>query len=396
MRERTDGTGSAGRHRNSVGLLALLVLVIAMALFNVRDAEAQAMSSITVVLDTVPDDDQDFEFTASGAPLAATFTLDDDQGFAGSPDPSTLPEAWTSPLVPAGATYAITPTPVPGWNLASETCDNGDPPGAIVPDPGISVTCTFVYQPDPGAISVTKTVQGADGAAWSFDIAIDPVDAGVTSPQNVSGTGDGADSVSFQPLALNQAYTILEPALPAGWEQTSLTCTVPDDDPATAGYQVRINDAGQAVACDIINTAVASITVILDVVPDGARDFEFTTTGAPLPSSFTLDDDQNFADSPDPNTLQNSWTSGLIPANNAYGISQTAVAGWLLTSASCDNGDSPDMVTLGPGENVTCTFINEATPAPVTRPVSSLDARWMLLLVLLVLLTALIQRRAAA
>jgi plastocyanin len=37
---------------------------------------------------------------------------------------------------------------------------------------------------------------------------------------------------------------------------------------------------------------------------------------------------------------------------------ETVAAGWDLTSAVCDNGDSPDDITLDPGETIKCTFTN--------------------------------------
>jgi hypothetical protein len=33
-------------------------------------------------------------------------------------------------------------------------------------------------------------------------------------------------------------------------------------------------------------------------------------------------------------------------------------AGWDLTSAACNNGDSPDSINLSAGEAVVCTFTN--------------------------------------
>lgn len=250
-----EGHWNFGARRRCIfAATTLAVLLAAMALITPTVAEAQDMASISVVLDAVPDDDQDFEFTTSGAPLPASFVLDDDESFAASPDPATLQNAWTSELVPAGATYSIAQTPVAGWGLTSATCDNGDVPGAITPDPGTNVTCTFVSEAEPGAVTVTKSVESPEGTQWAFDISIDPVGPGVTSPQPVSGTGSGSDVVTFEPLTLNQTYTIIEPSLPEDWEQTSFTCIVADVEPAEAGYQVTITEPGQEIACDIVNT----------------------------------------------------------------------------------------------------------------------------------------------
>lgn len=158
--------GGAGRsnartkRRCASGVTALVILSVATTLIAPTAVEAQDMPSITVVVDAVPDDDQDFEFTTSGGPLPASFLLDDDENFAGSPDPGTLQISWTSGLVPAGATYSIAQTPVAGWVLTSATCDNGDAPGSITPSPGNNVTCTFVNVAEPGVITVTEPVPG--------------------------------------------------------------------------------------------------------------------------------------------------------------------------------------------------------------------------------------------
>jgi uncharacterized repeat protein (TIGR01451 family) len=42
----------------------------------------------------------------------------------------------------------------------------------------------------------------------------------------------------------------------------------------------------------------------------------------------------------------------------SYTVSETVPAGWDLTSATCDNGEAPNSVDVGPGETVTCTFTN--------------------------------------
>ncbi|MGD2128039.1 MAG: hypothetical protein PVJ33_12890 [Lysobacterales bacterium] len=256
-------------------------------------AQPQEMASITVLIDAVPDDDQDFEFSTSGGPLPASFVLDDDENFAGSPDPETLQNSWTSELVPAGEIYSITQTPVAGWGLVSATCDNGDVPGSITPDPGTNVLCTFVNEAEPGAITVTKFVETTDGSAWSFDISVDPVDPGVSSPQAVSGTGSGSDMVTFEPLTLNRVYTILEPTLPDGWEQTSFTCVAPDESQA-AGYQVTIAEPGQDIACDIVNGTAAVITVFevnKDFSDDNPAEVDVTiscNTGLPLKQTTSI------------------------------------------------------------------------------------------------------------
>ncbi|HET9476939.1 MAG TPA: hypothetical protein VFP63_05585, partial [Dehalococcoidia bacterium] len=70
---------------------------------------------------------------------------------------------------------------------------------------------------------------------------------------------------------------------------------------------------------------------------------------APL-GGFQLDDDG------DP-TLSN--TEGPVSvASGTYGCSEAPVPLWTLTSATCSDGSPVNAINVGPGENVTCTFVN--------------------------------------
>jgi hypothetical protein len=41
-------------------------------------------------------------------------------------------------------------------------------------------------------------------------------------------------------------------------------------------------------------------------------------------------------------------------------VTEIVPAGWVLTSATCDDGSDPSAIDLGPGETVTCVFLNTA------------------------------------
>ena len=98
-----------------------------------------------------------------------------------------------------------------------------------------------------------------------------------------------------------------------------------------------------------------SITIIKNAVPDAAIDFAFTTSGAGL-ASFSLDDDADGA-------LPNQWTFSDLAAGS-YSVTESATAGWTLTSINCSEGGIGSTVTrvanieLTGSENVTCTFVN--------------------------------------
>ena len=51
----------------------------------------------------------------------------------------------------------------------------------------------------------------------------------------------------------------------------------------------------------------------------------------------------------------------------AYSVLENVPLGWDNTGATCDNGDSPDTITLGVGDTVTCTFTNTQRGSIVVR-----------------------------
>jgi uncharacterized repeat protein (TIGR01451 family) len=123
----------------------------------------------------------------------------------------------------------------------------------------------------------------------------------------------------------------------------------------------------------------ASITIIKDAVPNSPTNFSFTETGGLTPATFTLDDDA------DP-TLSNTQAYTGITAFTTYTFTETATAAWDLTNRQCSvtspNGGTQDLafgatgisIVLKEGENVTCTFTNEPTPAPSLNIVKTVTA----------------------
>ena len=55
-------------------------------------------------------------------------------------------------------------------------------------------------------------------------------------------------------------------------------------------------------------------------------------------------------------------------SRGTYSVAETSLAGWSLTSATCDDRSDPSSITLDPGEIVTCTFTNtELSTIRVTK-----------------------------
>ena len=121
----------------------------------------------------------------------------------------------------------------------------------------------------------------------------------------------------------------------------------------SAMLQVTSSDPGGADTATLSGIATpppGSVTITLDALPNGARDFHYSGgLGA-----FVLDDDGDA-------THARTATFADLAAGQ-YSVTQASVRGWSLTDLSCTTGDATDLVTrtvlitLTGGENVTCTF----------------------------------------
>ena len=96
----------------------------------------------------------------------------------------------------------------------------------------------------------------------------------------------------------------------------------------------------------------ASLTVVLDSLPDDPQDFGFTTAGGLAPPAFQLDDDSD-------GSLSNTRAFGDLSPGGGYSVAQTLPTGWSQVSAVCDDGSPPAAIDLEAGEAVTCTFVNQ-------------------------------------
>ena len=313
--------------------------------------------SITIIKDAIPDDAQDFAFTVTGAGLSA-FSLDDDAD-------GTLPRLRTFEELDPGA-YSVTESDTAGWTLTGIVCSAGGTANLengianITLVAGANVTCTFTNEQDEeekGSITIIKNAIPDDAQDFMYTVT------GVGL--SIFSLDDDADGTlpnirTFGDLDAG-TYTVTE--VPAGgWTVTSVTCSAGGTGTTASRLATIELAAGAHVTCTFVNTKdtvqgpLGSITILKNAIPDDAQDFGFTTTGAGL-SSFSLDDDADPALS-----NQRSFT-GL--AAGSYSVTETAVAGWTLTSVTCSTGGTvnaatPNLasITLAAGANVTCTFVN--------------------------------------
>jgi hypothetical protein len=188
-------------------------------------------------------------------------------------------------------------------------------------------TLTFAKVTDPDTDTTTEFDFEVNGAG--IDDPNTPADEGNFSLVNGGSTTFGGLSPG--------SFTAEEVNLPTGWDLETFTCDNGDD-----ASDITLG-ANEDVTCTATNLARAELHIVKDAERPGV-DFSFTAASPLSPATFELADgeQQDFAD--------------LVPGT--YDVSEDGEANWTNTSATCDNGDTPDAVTLEPGDDVTCTFVN--------------------------------------
>jgi hypothetical protein len=111
---------------------------------NVAPAEAvtctftnRKRGKIVVVKNAIPDDPQDFSFTAGGGLSPSSFSLDDDSD-------ATLSNTQTLNNVVPGSGYSVSESVPSGWVQVDTDCSDGSPVSNVDVSAGETVTCTFV------------------------------------------------------------------------------------------------------------------------------------------------------------------------------------------------------------------------------------------------------------
>ncbi len=306
---------------------------------------ANVPGTVTVQLDAVPDDPQDFTFQAFGlddgfgfSPPGfgpTDFTLDDDAN-------ATLPNQQVFVGVTPGSGYSVTHAAVQGWDLSAATCDNGSPPASIEVDPGQNVTCTFTEQKRGQIVVVVDSVPD-DAQDFGFTAG------GGLNPASFQLDDDSdptlANTMTFADVPIGAGYSLSQDALPPGWTQAGVSCS-----DGSAPSNIGIS-AGETVTCTYTNNKPGQILVVKDAQPNDAQDFSFTAGGGLSPATFQLDDDA------DP-TLERVFTFSDVTPGSGYSLSESIPSGWVQGSASCDDGSPISNVSVSPGEVVTCTFTN--------------------------------------
>src|SRR5206468_853113 len=115
---------------------------------------------IVIVKDALPNDPQDFSFSAGGGLSPASFSLDDDS------DP-TLSNTRTFVNVMPGTGYSLSETVPSGWDHTASTCDDRRAAPPIAVAAGETVTCSFTNR-KRGQIVVVENAPPNDPQNFGF------------------------------------------------------------------------------------------------------------------------------------------------------------------------------------------------------------------------------------
>ncbi len=218
------------------------------------------------------------------------------------------------------------------YSLTGLSCDGGTLAEArLTLEPGDDVRCTFVNDDDAASLTLVKQVTNDNGGlldASAFTLSAGDID--------VAGSADGV-------VVTDQAgvYALSE-SDQTGYLQTGLSCEGATLDDSVDPPAVTVG-LGDDVTCTFVNDDIGpSLTLVKEVTNDNggtavATDWTLTAAG--------YDDD-------------------APQAGVAYALSESGPDGYLQVGLSCDGGTfndvaDPPTITLGLGDDVTCTFVND-------------------------------------
>ena len=235
-------------------------------------------------------------------------------------------------------TYTVTEPVVDGYTTSYDNCSN------LMIGLGGSATCTIYNDDDAPSLRLIKVVTNDNGGTvtagdWTLT---------ATGPTGFSGAGDVSSGPSFD----IGTYDLSESG-PAGYAASDWVCvggTQDDEDTVTLGL-------GDSAVCTITNDDDApSLTLVKEVINDNggtndAADWTLTATG---PTGFS-------GSGP-------SVSNGASFDAGTYDLSESGPSGYDASDWECAGGtqDDANTVTIGLGEDVTCTITNDDAAPSLT------------------------------
>ncbi len=331
--------------------LLLIVVIASCSKKAPSDIDTLAVTTLTVIQDSVPNNIQDFVFTSTGGNgLPASFSLDDDAN-------ATLPKQLSFSVV--AGNYSVAQTPVSTWALTSSTCigDNVTPtntaddrtlsPSAIDILDGETVVCTFVNK-KTGFIRIIKDTVPNSAQDFTF------TRTGTGSPASFTIDDDADATLPNQRtwgLLVPGTYSVTETAV-SGWAQTSATCV------GNNGTPGNVNDDRNLLP-NAINLLPNELVICTFVNSSQPPKLKVTKLLAPTSDfgtfNLTIDGDIHKA------AASHNGTTGFIDVSvGTHTVGETIASGTLSNYVATIGGDcaSDGTVTLAAGETKECTITN--------------------------------------
>ncbi|WP_170206131.1 prealbumin-like fold domain-containing protein [Klugiella xanthotipulae] len=264
-------------------------------------------------------------------------------GVTGSP-------AVTAANVNIGA-YTLGETGPAGYTAGAWSCTGATLAAGVVTLVGNSdATCTITNTANQPTLTLVKNVQ--NGTTGATSVASDWTLTATGPSSTITGAGNSA-AVTNQNATIG-TYTLSEAGGPAGYTASAWSCV---GGASTTGTTVTLA-LGSSATCTITNTAVAPTLTLVKNVAN-------TSGGSAAASAWTLGftGPQNGSGA----TGTSGVTSVTVPVG-AYALSETGGAsGYTASAWSCVGGSlAGSTVTVGLGQNVTCTITNTDQPATLT------------------------------
>lgn len=242
----------------------------------------------------------------------------------------------TSTLNPG--TYTIGEDGVDGYTQTGIVCDNGKT-NPVVLDPEENVTCTITNNDDAPSLTLVKQVTNNNGGLegesnWTLTAA---------GPTGIGGTGPSVTSDSTFSAG---TYNLSESG-PSGYTSSNWVCvggTQDDSDTVTVGL-------GDDVTCTITNDDdVPSLTLVKVVTNDNG--------GSASESDWTLfasKGSEGIGGTGPIVSSDSTFTAGTYVLGESGGPSGYTASDWECVGGVQDG----DEITIGLGEDVTCTITND-------------------------------------
>lgn len=296
--------------------------------------------TITIIKDTNPNDQQDFNFQLKiqDESTVVNFPLDDDAD-------TTLSNTKTFASIPTGI-YTASELNIPnGWSLSNISCVDPSSNTSINLDLGTAsinlgsgetVICTFTNTPPIGHIIVDK-VTNPSGSQQSFNFT--------TTGGSYAGFSliDGGP-VNDQALVAGN-YSVAEAAI-NGWDLTSATCSSTQQGDTSTPANISLQ-SGETITCTFTNTKKPTLTVNKVLVPNNDSGlFNLRIDGTSYASN-----------------VGNGGTTGAVEVSiGAHTVSELAGTNTNLNNytavISGDCNPQTGSVTLAAGDNKVCTITN--------------------------------------